>query len=62
MSAYSLKVSSKDHIYLGCVYCSLNSSATNNIKLLKLFDNIPYGILSYSSVLIVRDFNIPDID
>ena len=51
---------SKDKMLIGCVYRSPNSSEVNNDNLLRLINDA--NNTSFSSVLILGDFNFPHID
>jgi len=56
----SFKLNESARILLGCIYRSPSSGSENNTKLLELINNIHYR--NYSNVIIVGDFNLPDIN
>ena len=56
----NLKINNSERLLLGCMYRSPNSNTENNKKLLELLNNINYA--SYSNVVIVGDFNMPEIN
>ena len=56
----NLKINNSERLLLGCMYRSPNSNTENNKKMLELLNNINYA--SYSNVVIVGDFNMPEIN
>ena len=55
-----INVNENDHIFVGCIYRSPSSTALNHTSLLELLDCIEYN--KYCNVIIVGDFNLPDIN
>jgi len=55
-----IKAHENNYVLLGCIYRSPNSTKLNNNALLELLDGIQYN--SFCSVIIVGDFNLPDIN
>ena len=55
-------LNSGEHCILGCIYRSPNSTEENNNYLIKLINEVCANLRENEKIVIMGDFNLPDID